>query len=413
MPTVAYLTNQFPSEVEWYVNDEIAELRRRGVRVLPCSSLPARGAPAEFDPCRSETRYLWPLRWRVVLRALWHLLMRMPMVVEFLDHILRAPGVTLLRRLKAVGHTLLGVYYAALLRDHNVDHIHVHHGYFSSWVAMVAARMLRIRFSMTLHGSDVLLRADFLSLKLRECAFCFTVSEFNRRSILRRFPEVDGAKVQLRRLGVEVPAATLPPCGPRVGAPVLLAVGRLHPVKNHTFLLQACYLLREWGLKFRCLIVGEGPERRRLALLIRRLGIDEVVSLAGHVPHEKIGAYYELADLVVLTSHSEGIPLVLMEAMARGKVVLAPDITGIPELVLDGETGFLFRPGQLEEFVWQAQRILSALDTLGPVRRAARLHVSETFERRTNLERFAERFVEQIGRDSTGCNDEGLVLQQI
>lgn len=413
MPTVAYLTNQFPSEVEWYVSDEIGELRRRGVRVLPCGSRSAPGGPAQFDLLRSETKYLWPLRWPEVLLTLWLLLARLPVVVEFLEQAINECGVGLFPRLKAVSHTLLGVYYATLLRDRDVDHIHVHHGYFSSWVAMVAARMLGIPFSMTLHGSDVLLHPAFLAIKLRECAFCMTVSDFNRRHILAKFPEIDAAKVHVQRLGVEVPPTAALPGTPGRGVPVLLAVGRLHPVKNHTFLLQACYLLRECGVKFRCLIVGEGPERRRLALLIRQLGLDDVVSLVGHVPHHKIGAYHELADLVVLTSHSEGIPLVLMEAMARGKVVLAPEITGIPELVTDGETGFLFRSGQLEEFVWRVQQILSALDRLGPVRRAARLHVWENFERATNLERFAESFLQQIGRGSRGCDDENLVLQQI
>jgi colanic acid/amylovoran biosynthesis glycosyltransferase len=266
-------------------------------------------------------------------------------------------------------HTLLGIYYAALLQEHSVDHIHVHHGYFSSWVAMVAARVLDVSFSMTLHGSDVLLHPTFLAIKLRECAFCFTVSDFNRQHILRKFPEIDATKIRVQRLGVEVPPALRTPWGGTGRDPVLLAIGRLHPVKNHTFLLQACYLLRECGVRVRCLIVGEGPERQKLALLIRQLGIGDVVSLIGHIPHDKIGAYYELADLVVLTSHSEGIPLVLMEAMARGKAVLAPRITGIPELVIDGETGFLFAPGQLEEFVWRVQQTLSALDRLGSVQR--------------------------------------------
>ena len=166
-------------------------------------------------------------------------------------------------------------------------------------------------------------------------------------------------------------------------------------------------------MRFRCVIVGDGPERQKLERFIRRLGIEDVVTLAGHVPHTKMGAYYELADLFVLTSRSEGIPLVLMEAMAQAKVVLAPAITGIPELVVDGETGYLFRPGDLEEFVWRLQQILGALDKLGPVRETARAHVRKNFERKSNLEKFADTFLQNLARSEPGCNDEDFVLQQI
>jgi glycosyltransferase involved in cell wall biosynthesis len=187
----------------------------------------------------------------------------------------------------------------------------------------------------------------------------------------------------------------------------------LHPVKNYAFLVQACCQLREMGVRFRCVIVGDGPERQKLARLIRQLGIDDAVALAGHVSHSKIGAYYELADLFVLTSRSEGIPLVLMEAMAQAIVVLAPAITGIPELVIDGGTGYLFRAGDLEEFVWRVQQILSALDKLGPVREAARAHVRENFERKANLEKFADTFLQKIAGNESGCDHEDFVLQQI
>src|SRR5438876_11996786 len=89
-----------------------------------------------------------------------------------------------LRRLRAVLHTWLGAYYALSLQGRGVTHIHVHHGYFASWVAMVAARLLGINFSMTLHGSDVLLHPADLDTKRKNCNFCRTISECNRQYIL-------------------------------------------------------------------------------------------------------------------------------------------------------------------------------------------------------------------------------------
>lgn len=299
------------------------------------------------------------------------------------------------------------------LRNQDVAHIHVHHGYFASWAAMVAARFLGIHFSMTLHGSDLLLHASHMETKLSDCQFCLTVSEFNRRYILAHYTGVDPGKILVQRIGVDLPRLATSLLRQTVTVPILLSVGRLHPVKDHVFLLRACCMLRECGMKFRCVIVGDGPERRKLQLLINKLGIAELVTLAGYVPHSEISDLYENADLIVLTSRSEGIPLVLMEAMALQKIVLAPSITGIPELVIDGRTGFLYQPGSLEDFVWHTVEICESLQALDPVRRNARQHVQAYFNRQTNLESFADNFLGKIGPRVGSCIDENPVLQQI
>jgi colanic acid/amylovoran biosynthesis glycosyltransferase len=377
--TIAYLTVQFPSPVEWYVVEEIRELRRRGVRVIPCSVRRVNecALSPELREFAQETTYFEPLRLGRVLGAMWACLTHASRIGDLLKRIVLEGNEPVLKRVRTLVHTLVGAYYGLLLRDRGVDHIHVHHGYFASWVALVAGRLSGIPFSLTLHGSDLLVHAAYLDTKLAECKFCLTVSEFNRRHIAAHYPEVDLAKVRVQRLGVETPAATFLPrtTNESQAPPLLLAVGRLHRVKNHIFLLQSCFLLRECGIPFRCWIAGEGPERRKLEFLMNELKLNDQVTLLGHVPRRELFQYYAEADLVVLTSHSEGVPLVLMEAMALGKVVLAPNITGIPELVVDGKTGFLYKAGALEEFVWRAQQICGSLGELDVVRRAARQHV--------------------------------------
>jgi glycosyltransferase involved in cell wall biosynthesis len=145
--------------------------------------------------------------------------------------------------------------------------------------------------------------------------------------------------------------------------------------------------------------------------LIRKLGLGQQVTLVGHVAHEHIGHYYDQAHMVVLTSRSEGIPLVLMEAMAREKIVVAPAITGIPELVLDGRTGFLYKSGALEEFVRRVDQIHRSLRALDPVRRAAREHVRRHFHRETNLRRFGEVFLEHTTPAGSSLSYANPVLQ--
>jgi colanic acid/amylovoran biosynthesis glycosyltransferase len=438
MLTVAYLANQFPSAVEPYVMGEIEELRRRGVRVIAGSvRRPADRVLALH--CEPEI-VLQPLTAAILLRALGLGVRQWRRITPLLGRVLFRGREGPVKRLKALAHTWLGCCYAVLLQERDVDHIHVHHGYFGSWIAMVAARLLDVGFSLTLHGSDLLLHGTYLDVKLESCALCLTVSDYNRRHILRRYSAVDAGKVVVARLGVDVPE----PAAPRMkanGHPfILLAVGRLHVVKDHAFLVRVCAQLRDRNINFECSIAGEGPERRNLESLVRKCDLEKHLFLLGHVARDDMNVLYDRADAVVLTSRSEGIPLVLMEAMARGKIVLAPAITGIPELVIAGMTGFLYPPGSATKFVERLDFIRSALirsplnrslmraprgdpehrsclasavRQLDWMRHAARMQVRNNFNRSRNLELFGDVFLDRIAPQMENIPHEDLVLQQI
>lgn len=395
MRTVAYLANLFPAASERYVADEIQEVRRRGMTVIPCSCWrPKVGGDSDLRPWTTETVYLWPLRVGLVFQAAWLCLTRPYRLREFLSRILLHGTESAGKRMRAFAHTLLGAYYAAVLRKSHPQHIHVHHGYFGSWVAMAAACLLDIEFSMTLHGSDVLIDAAYLDLKLERCQLCVTISDFNRRYLLANHPNVDPRKVIVQRLGVECSGRTESIRQKRHQPSfAIFTAGRLHPVKDHAFLIRACRRLKTRGLKFTCLIAGDGPERRSLEAMIKDSGLQDEVRLLGQISHEHIPGYYTRADLVVLTSRSEGIPLVLMEAMVHQTLVLAPAITGIPELVSHGKTGFLYRPGSVNDFVAQVEMIHDTRCELDKVREAAHQHVVEHFDRQKNLESFCARLI--------------------
>ena len=206
----------------------------------------------------------------------------------------------------------------------------------------------------------------------------------------------------------------------------LLAVGRLHAVKDHAFLVRACARLRDYGVDFECLIAGEGPERHRLEFLIRKNRMQDQITLLGHAARPQMDALYGRADVVVLTSRSEGIPLVLMEAMTRGRIVLAPAITGIPEIVIPGKTGFLYSPGALRDFVAKIlflEKLMcredrNAVSRLDWIRHAAQVQVLHNFNRSKNLNQFGDRFLQRIAIPELVIQDwspphEDLVLQQI
>jgi len=424
--TVAYLANQYPAAVEPYVGEEIEELRRRAVKVIAGSvrTPDAPQRPSSNSPSESEILCLQPVRLLTLLRALMLAIARWERISDLLMRILLRGTESPMRRLKALLHTWLGAYYAVLLKERGVDHIHVHHGYFGSWIAMVAARLLDVGFSLTLHGSDLLLHGAYLDTKLDNCRFCLTISEYNRRYILQHFPDVEPRTIIVSRLGVDTQLRAESPHRParsRSDKFILLAAGRLHAVKDHAFLVRACAQLRDHGLDFECLVAGEGPERQRLEYLIRENQLQHRVKLLGHVARQEMDSLYRTADLFVLTSLSEGIPLVLMEAMARGTTVLAPAITGVPELVVPGKSGFLYEPGSLEDF---AQRVLflealmrvtdhPSQNRLNWIRHAARVGILHNFDRQKNLTCFGGVFLQRIAPHSWSPPYEDPLLQQI
>lgn len=429
MMTMAYLANEFPSSVEPYVGEEIDELERRGVRVVACCARWSRSGETSTDGRRPDF-VLMPLGVAVVWHAARLCIGKWSRLAPLIARVLFQGDEGPVQRLKALAHTFLGACFAIQLLERRVSHIHVHHGYFGSWIAMTAARLLDIGYSLTLHGSDLLLHATYLDVKLAACKFCITISDYNRHYISAHYPTIAEEQVIVSRMGVEIPEREAPhsPAQKHRGRLKLLAVGRLHKVKDHAFLINACARLAALGVTFECSIAGEGPERRKLERLIEGFGLIQSIHLLGHIDRARLGALYEHADVVVLTSRSEGIPLVLMEAMAHGKIVLAPAITGIPELVIAGKTGFLYEPGSMNDFLDQLLFVhslmahIDAIDSeernaesmrLDWIRHAARLHVAQYFNRSKNLKSFADVFLHQIAPLGENTADESPVLQQI
>jgi glycosyltransferase involved in cell wall biosynthesis len=414
MTKIVYLANSFPEASEPYVWDEIAELRGRGRTVIPCSFRRPKQVHTQAKDFASETFYVFPLKMQVSILACWMCISQIARIGDLLWRVIRGRE-PVRQRVRGLVHTWLGAYLAAALHKERINHIHVHHGYFASWAGMTAARLLDASFSLTLHGSDLLVRADYLDCKLENCQFCVTVSEFNRDHICMQYPAINPGKILVHRLGVDLEFWRRMPKLPDDHSFRILAVGRLHAVKNHEFLIRACFELKNAGLLFRCTIAGEGEERKRLQNLIRKLGLRNWVELPGHVARENLPQLYSQADVVVITSNSEGIPQALMEAMAMERVVLSPAMTGIPELITDASTGFLYQQHSMPDFLRKLVYIAGTNPCLNDLRHHARQHIDSRFNRQRNLNTWANHFIQQL--DSNAIEQESShahpVLQQV
>lgn len=292
---VAYIVNVFPKFSETFIANEIAEIRRRGVRVQIFSR-------------------------------------RRP------DESLRHPVVTQ-NALEAIT-CYEPAQFEDALRAFDPQLIHAHFATRATETARTLAAAAKLPYTFTAHRYDIYDRppADFAQ-RCRDAAAVVTVSEANARYMT----EVLGApRKKLRVIPCGVDTAWFTPV-PRDAheKPWIVSVARLHPAKNLSVLLRACALLRGRGIDFRCAIVGEGDARSALEAELCALELHECVVLTGAADQSAVRAWWRRAAVAVLTSRSEGMPVSLMEAMACGVPVVATAVGGIPEMIKNGREGYV------------------------------------------------------------------------
>ena len=279
---------------------------------------------------------------------------------------------------------------AAQLRDDGVEHLHTHFISTPADVAELVARLAGLPFSISAHAKDIYLSnpAD-LRRKLQAARFTVTCTDFNRQTLAAIAPQ---APVHRMYHGVD---HTL--FHPRLrthaqALPLILSVGRLREKKGLDTLIDACGMLRERGHAFACEIVGYGEERARLQAHIERRGLADCVHLAGKLPREQVIARYARAAVYVQPSRiaadgdRDGIPNVLLEAMAMRLPVVASRVSGIPELVGHGHNGMLVEPDEPRALADAISQLLGEPRLCADLGCRARQTVTESFDNDRNLQ---------------------------
>jgi glycosyltransferase involved in cell wall biosynthesis len=296
-------------------------------------------------------------------------------------------------------HFGAGVYAAYILRNHPCDQIHAHFVDRAATLALVAGRLLRVPYSLTAHANDIYVNPVLLPEKLSGAKFITTCTAYNKAhlsQILR--DELINGKLHLVYHGLDTSNYT-PPSQPHEGQPLVLSVGQLKEKKGFAHLVAACRHLKDRGCDFTCEIVGEGPQRQELEALIAQLGLEDTITLCGAAPHEAVIEKYGRATLFVLpciTAHDgdrDGIPTVLMEAMAMQLPIVSTHHSGIPELVQDKINGLLLPPGDEEALANALAELLDNPALRRQLGQRGREKVIEDFEVEQNVRRLFDLFV--------------------
>lgn len=346
------MSTLFPNPVEPYVQHELEAVAALGV---PIKAVLSMRSPARARAGRVPV--LEPARLGIVrgcLHAVRHP-RRLASVVALLVRSHRqdlsslAPGRTSLLKSLLLLPSLLDL---ERRLEPSVKHFHAHFASVPTTLAMALARWRRGSYSFTAHGGDLLqYPPQDLAARVNGATFCATVSEFNREHIGTHYPEADADKVVVVRCGVDVRRFARPRRELPAGAVRLLTVARLHPVKGIDTFLQAlgAFARDRPEVSFSYTIVGDGPARAALEALNRSEELGARVRFTGQLSSDEVAEALAAADVFVLPSHSEGLPVALIEAVAAGLPLLASRITGIPELLAEDQNGLFLRPGDARQ----------------------------------------------------------------
>ncbi len=267
--------------------------------------------------------------------------------------------------LRSAAQFVRGVYLARIIGSRSgFCRIHAQFAEGSSTSAWVASELTGLPFSFTAHAYDIFCLPQLLEEKIRSASFVATISEYNRR-FLSEFSNCGGKKIHLIRAGVNTGLFVSAGKREEEMPPVILCVAQLVEKKGHMVLLEACRLMAQKGIDFRCILVGDGPRRRAIENIISSYCLPGKIILKGVLRQEEILPLYNRASVFVLPSvlardgDRDGIPVALMEAMAAGLPVISSDISGIGELVENGITGLTVESGNSRQLAEAIERLIN------------------------------------------------------
>ena len=372
MKTIAYVLPTYPMPSQTFIRREIAALEARGWTVHRFAMRRFGSEMAEpADRAEQErTEYILDGRAALVRAVAAEALGRPRRWLSALSAAVRMARRSEKGLLRHLAYLAEACYLRRRLAGLGARHLHAHFGTNAAAVAMLGRLLGGPPYSITMHGPEEFDAPGPLALreKARHAAFVVAISHFTRSQLCRWCATADWPKIHVVRCGLDgvFLEGTGTPVPPR---PRLVSVGRLAEQKGQLLLVEASARLRDRGIDFELVIVGDGPMREELEQLIDRLGLRDRVWITGFLDNRAVRRELEAARALVLPSFAEGLPVVIMEALALGRPVIATYIAGIPELVEAGRNGWLVPAGALEPLVEAMAEVLAAgpdeLDRMG------------------------------------------------
>ena len=394
---IAYLTGEYPRATDTFIQREVAALREHGFDIRTFS-IRRTGAEHIVGPEQKreqeQTFHVLPktLRPSGFLRALGYAIRRPGAFWRGLGLAWRTAPRGLRGRTYNLIYLTEALTLAAEMERQGIRHLHNHIAKASCTVAMLASTVSGIPYSFTLHGPDIFFEPHRWRLdeKIARAAFVACISDFCRsQAMLFSVPD-HWPKLYIIHCGIE-PARYDGPAG---GDGPILFVGRLAAVKGVPVLFEALEPLVASDPDLRLALVGDGPERRSIEALVAAYpNLNRVTTFHGYLAQDAVAEKIRGASMLVLPSFAEGVPVVLMEAMAAGKPVIATQVGGVTELVADGVSGRVVPPGNSAALRDAIEALATDADQRRRMGKAGRAFVRDEFDASEEAARLGILFV--------------------
>lgn len=400
---IAYMMSRFPHLPETFILREMVELERQGwqVALYPLIRQKQAVVHEEARPWMERANALPFLSGRIAVENARQLVIRPLNYAALVGRILKENAANPGFLARSLALLPKAVYMARKMQAEGVQHIHAHYATHPALAAWIIHRLTGIPYSITAHAHDIFVSQTMLGPKVRDAAFVVAISEYNRSFIARHVGEWAREKTHVIHCGID-PACYTPRQAVRAkDAPLeILSIGSLQPYKGQQHLVDACAVLRGAGVPFHCRIIGGGEERVNLERQIAKLGLANCVELMGPRPQEEVArllptaSCYVQPSVIQCSGKMEGIPVALMEALACQVPAVATAISGIPELIRPGETGYLVSPANPRAIANTLVRIVEQPEEAAALAAGGRALVLRAFNLCANVARLSDLFSE-------------------
>ena len=415
---IAYTMSRFPKLTETFILYEILALEKMGVQVELYPLIREFQKVVHPEAAKMIPRaHFHPLISLSMYRAHWYYIRHKPLVYfRVLLEILKGTFGSFNFLMGAIGIYPKTVVMAYKMERSGVSHLHAHFASHPAVAALIINRLTGIHFSFTAHGSDLHVDRRMLDNKVKASAFAVTISQFNKNVMLESCGRQFEEKIKVVHCGVD-PEEFKPEYSPKKERPLqIVCVASFEEVKGHKYLVQACQILNEKGLDFNCHFVGYGPLKKQVLRQVKEAGLQNRVITHNALPRPEVVKLLSQSDVKVLASvptkqgKREGIPVVLMEAMAMGLPVVSSQLSGIPELVEDEGAGILVKPRDVKALAGALERLYQDPELRLRMGQAGRDKVIREFNLPKNAERLAGLFFTNLNRSSKSAKSEAELV---
>jgi len=401
---IAYVLGQFPSVSETFILQEILALERQGFAILPLALSRERPKVVHQAAQQHSERAIWAPPVLSLRCAVSQLIALLQYPGGYLVALRLALGRALQhpRQAREMLASLWRAGYFAVRMSRRIRHIHGHFAGPTTTVAWLLAVITGHSYSFSTHASDIFTdQAIALGLKIADAEFVTACTEYARQWLLKRHRLVAEGKLHLVYHGIDL-SQFKPSDQPPSSPPLILSAGRLVEKKGFPYLLQAASILQSRGADFRLVIVGDGPMRPDLVRMAAGLQLRERVEFAGTLTQRELRGLYQQADVFALASvvaadgDRDGLPNVLLEALAMGIPTVASDISAIPELIEHQKTGLLAESGDPRDLADKLEMALYDEELRARVALLGRQKVSKYFDANRNADALSTLFAQVL-----------------